>query len=285
MAFRRISFTHIGVVTLCNKRCTANAAPNQRSSSPSSNRILAPQGWTQERIEAELLAPQEAQKLTVYHEKKVLSYEEIEKIMMFEASQRMLLGKTQRDAEGFKKMDATWYTTYLQTNRAFQSAFPEIVERLITTARRADQAQNWGILSVEDEDVRVRVIELHRVRPGGALPDTRHLDRGSLITIDAMLSDASGFLGGVFSTLEENGLQQPHEFTKGDVVVFPSHKYHCVQPVENGERVVLVMELWRGEERDCAHRCMQYLGDCGFSVASSMAEILFTSALPEVDPW
>lgn len=30
----------------------------------------------------------------------------------------------------------------------------------------------------------------------------------------------------------------------GDAVVFPSHKYHCVQPVKEGTRQVMILELW-----------------------------------------
>ena len=45
-----------------------------------------------------------------------------------------------------------------------------------------------------------------------------------------------------------------HEFRRGDALVFPSHKYHCVQPVGAGMRQVMILEFWVGEERDCNHR-------------------------------
>ena len=32
-------------------------------------------------------------------------------------------------------------------------------------------------------------------------------------------------------------------------MLFLSHKYHCVSPVESGVRNVLVAELWEGDER------------------------------------
>ena len=39
-------------------------------------------------------------------------------------------------------------------------------------------------------------------------------------------------------------------------MLFLSHKYHCVSPVESGTRNVLVAELWEGDEREAADgRC------------------------------
>ena len=53
-----------------------------------------------------------------------------------------------------------------------------------------------------------------------------------------------------------------HVFERGDALVFVSHKYHCVAPVTHGERRVLVIELWEGEERSCPHRCTERTGVC-----------------------
>ncbi len=92
------------------------------------------------------------------------------------------------------------------------------------------------------------------------------------------------FDGGEFQTLESDGFLKNHcrEFTtqrkcpktggitspdhpvegsgkktlsKGDAIVFVSHKYHCVSPVTRGERHVLVIEFWRYPDRFCGHRC------------------------------
>ena len=114
-----------------------------------------------------------------------------------------------------------------------------------------------------------RCVEYHTVEPGGSLPFPTHYDAGSLVTIDVMLSDTSEFEGGSFGTLECDGELHMHAFEKGDAVVFVSHKYHCVQPVTAGRRQVLVMELWEGEERECAHRCEKHTGYCGHSVRQS----------------
>ena len=77
-----------------------------------------------------------------------------------------------------------------------------------------------------------------------------------------MLSDTSDFEGGRFQTLECDGQLMCHPFERGDVQIFRSYKYHCVEPVRKGKRTVLVIELWDGEERHCAHRCDRKGGVC-----------------------
>ena len=39
-------------------------------------------------------------------------------------------------------------------------------------------------------------------------------------------------------------------------MVFVSHKYHCVGPVDRGTRCVLIVEFWAGPPKCCAHRCL-----------------------------
>eukprot|EP00931_Biecheleriopsis_adriatica_P060529 TRINITY_DN36366_c0_g1_i1.p1 TRINITY_DN36366_c0_g1~~TRINITY_DN36366_c0_g1_i1.p1 ORF type:complete len:314 (-),score=40.58 TRINITY_DN36366_c0_g1_i1:303-1244(-) len=104
----------------------------------------------------------------------------------------------------------------------------------------------------------VRVAEYHvHIAPSPALPDIHHHDTDSLVTIDVMLSDPTNdFNGGEFGTLQPGGeLKMDYGFCRGDALIFVSHKYHCVQPVRKGERRVLVLELWRGPECGCPHRC------------------------------
>ena len=75
-----------------------------------------------------------------------------------------------------------------------------------------------------------------------------------------MLSDATAFDGGTFQTSEPDYLRS-HAFEKGDLLLFLSHKYHCVKPVVRGVRHVLVAELWEGDEREPADgRCDQRHG-------------------------
>jgi hypothetical protein len=144
------------------------------------------------------------------------------------------------------------------------------------------------------ESLHYRTVELHTYGEGGGLRDRQHYDAGSLLTIDVMLSrrgaDAD-FEGGEFScprhdddadddadggggggggggdtegqvsegggvaaaagVVISDGFGEP-----GDVIVFPSHKYHNVLPVTRGQRTVMVMELWSGPPKVCAHRCL-----------------------------
>jgi hypothetical protein len=54
---------------------------------------------------------------------------------------------------------------------------------------------------------------------------TAHYDQGSVLTVDIMLADPSGFEGGQLSTLEVDGECRQHRFEQGDALVFVSHKY------------------------------------------------------------
>eukprot|EP00435_Cladocopium_sp_Y103_P009231 s1476_g2.t1 len=100
------------------------------------------------------------------------------------------------------------------------------------------------------------------MHPGGGLRDPNHYDVGSLITVDVMLEEAEA--GGRFQTLEPSGRLLSHRFKAGDALVFQGHKYHCVSPVKKGRRRVLVVELWRGRERCCGHRCDWRWKHCPF---------------------
>ena len=90
----------------------------------------------------------------------------------------------------------------------------------------------------------------------------QHYDHGSLVTVDVMLSETSDFEGGTFETSESDDYLLAHPFEKGDLLLFLSHKYHCVAPVEAGERRVLVAEIWEGDECAINGRCE---GRCGTS--------------------
>merc|ERR1711924_327646 len=77
-----------------------------------------------------------------------------------------------------------------------------------------------------------------------------------------MLSHTADFEGGAFRTLEADGNLLSHPFERGDLNVFLSHKYHCVDPVMHGRRQVFVCEWWEGLERRCNERCMIPWGPC-----------------------
>jgi hypothetical protein len=204
------------------------------------------------------------------------------------------------DPEGYETDRGDWTTTYLHTMHMFQRRLPELHAKIRTAALRVD-AEHWGIVQAalaasvrggaavsegkgegqkrgsgdgcahSPAAVATRCVELHTVGPSGGLPHPLHYDAGSCVTIDIMLGEPSS--GGEFQTLEAAasgsggpsegaGWPRTHEFRRGDAVIFPSHKYHSVQPVKEGWRQVLIMELWIGEERGCNHRCEQHFGPC-----------------------
>ena len=161
-----------------------------------------------------------------------------------------------------------WETSYLSTDGAFERELPALRERLIRAMHEVDAA-NWQVMRRATEQISPRCVEYHVVEPGGSLPFPHHHDGGSLVTLDVMLSHPDEFKGGEFQTLEADGNMRSYDFELGDALVFVSHKPHCVQPVLSGRRTVLVMELWEGLERTCAHRCELHWAECGHSARAS----------------
>ena len=212
----------------------------------------------------------EAQTTNVVRVPKLLSSDEIDALHQVHARLKPKLGSAGRTSgnQAAAYRQGSWETTYLSTDGHFGREMPELRERLIAAARTVDDA-NWQVLRRAKHEVLPRCVEYHQVEANGSLPFQHHHDAGSWITIDVMLSDASDFEGGEFSTLECDGTLQQHTFDKGDALIFVSHKFHCVAPVTAGRRNVLVMELWEGEERDCAHRCERHYGHCGHTARDS----------------
>ncbi len=62
------------------------------------------------------------------------------------------------------------------------------------------------------------------------------------------------FLGGELMSWEVNEKYLKYDLLKGDSIIFPSHKYHSVTPLREGERFVFVIELWEGEKGDGKYR-------------------------------
>ena len=221
----------------------------------------------------------EAQKSRVVRVKKLLSDDEIQELLECSASLRNSCGVNKRDKHGFVQMDGPWDTTYLHTDDQFGQAMPHLKKKILDAVQAADKAE-WGLLEGK-EHVTVRVIEHHKVSKGGGLLQKDHIDYGSLLTLDVMLSDPGDFEGGVFHTVEADGTVQPHEFAKGDMMLFQSHKYHAVSEVKAGLRQVLIMELWQGEERRCAHRCEQHWGDCPCTLLSSRLSFIGSASIDQ----
>eukprot|EP00931_Biecheleriopsis_adriatica_P108109 TRINITY_DN82448_c0_g1_i1.p1 TRINITY_DN82448_c0_g1~~TRINITY_DN82448_c0_g1_i1.p1 ORF type:complete len:711 (+),score=161.93 TRINITY_DN82448_c0_g1_i1:38-2170(+) len=189
---------------------------------------------------------------------KLLSDSEVELIKVFSDS-----FAKQEHSKGVT--DGQWRTRYLHKDGAFRKSMSSILAKLSAAAVELDSRPGgWNMLAGRDASkLKPRCVEHHLVRTGGALPDPTHFDGGSLFTIDVMLADPQqDFKGGSFCTLESDGSSRSHTFGKGDALVFLSHKAHCVQPVQDGLRQTLILELWEGEERCCDHRCQQRWGVC-----------------------
>ncbi|KOO21682.1 hypothetical protein Ctob_006637 [Chrysochromulina tobinii] len=212
----------------------------------------------------------EAQKTNVVRIPGFLSAREVHEIHELYAELKPRLGSagrtTSNQAAAYRQ--GKWETAYLSTDGLFAKCMPELRARLIETAARVD-ADHWQLLPRAVAPVVPRCVEYHTVEAGGSLPFLTHYDAGSLVTIDVMLSDSRDFEGGEFRTLECDGTMRRYPFEKGDALVFVSHKFHCVTPVTAGRRHVLVMELWEGEERECAHRCERHTGPCSHTVRAS----------------
>lgn len=153
--------------------------------------------------------------------------------------------------------------------------------------------------SLMDRWIHVRTMELHEVMPGGALPQRNHYDSGSCVTLDVMLARPGlDFTGGAVEFpnpgIDDATAPRPVQslpFEQGDALVFPSHKFHCVNPVASGERRVLVVEFWCGDERSCPHRCNHHYGECHFGgrgdAARSLVRQVLQASMEEqrVGPW
>ena len=211
------------------------------------------------------------------------------------------VGMVCRDASGANTLgaDALWHTFYLHSDGMFQKTCPELCARIAALARRVDEEVGWELLAgtpfaggaagpaeqagagaaaAEGESgcrerINVRCVEYHEYWHEAALCQREHFDRGSLITVGMMLSSTDEFEGGAFQTLEADGTMKAHQYEQGDALVFVSHKYHCVAPVTNGRRNVMIMELWKAPERTCAHRCTEpEQAECPFTVHASYVD-------------
>ena len=113
-----------------------------------------------------------------------------------------------------------------------------LIERLIAAMRASEICGGSG------GALRVRCIELHTYAVGGGLMDRGHRDKGSAISLSALLTAPGG--GGAFTTWDADGDAVEHALQPGDAVVFASERTHNVSLVTNGTRQTVVIELWDG---------------------------------------
>ena len=214
-----------------------------------------------------VMSQQEAQKTEVHSTKQFLSKNEVSKLIKFAEKCSLPVYTTNVYDDVGVNGDPLHTTMYLQTDKLFESELNWLFTKIVRLAKLANKQNDWGF-DIERGQFNVRVAEYHEMRPGGALRDSHHYDIGSLITVDIMLQEAT--IGAVFNTLEvssdaQHESLQTHQFHSGDALVFVSHKYHCVSPLIEGCRKVLVVEFWSGVSCKCGHRCDHpVLGECCF---------------------
>ena len=211
-----------------------------------------------------LLAPGVAQLTKVIHIPNFVSADQIRQLRAVAARGKaeQCIGLVQRSSEGLQLDGGAWQTSYLHTGGFMSQRQPELLEQIRAAVLRVD-AEHWQCLAGRDpEALQFRTIEIHEYEAGGGLRELKHYDSGSCITFDVMLSEpGKDFEGGGFVTPNKDGSLDQTVVGQGDALVFLSHKYHNVEPVTEGTRVVLVTEIWEGVEKRCAHRC-SYPEDC-----------------------
>ena len=232
--------------------------------------------WADQTEQAVKMLPslKHAQLTKVRHVKSFLTHDEVNKVKQKIDEVKDECGQLSRDKNGNTNFESnpTWKTMYLHSSdKSFQNeVLSSLKKRLVDAAFAADREEGWNLTTQVSHQVNSRTIEFHEGTKGAGLIDANHFDGGSLITIDLMLSKPGvDFQGGRFST---NGQQL--SFDEGDLLIFVSHKHHWVTEVTEGRRNVLVMELWDGHERTCAHRCLKRFGECRYSRYSAMWEVI-----------
>jgi len=223
-----------------------------------------------------LMTPEQAQHTQCVHLEKLLSASEIADLLNFSRSfwSAHVAGHGPHDAERQLQLRGVqWRTAYLHTGNLFAQRFPALQRKLRRAILEID-AVHWQVLNGREcSRLNFRTVEYHEYGPAGSLTASRHYDAGSLVTLDVMLSEpGTDFKGGELAMPQSDGSNKLISLGKGDAAVFLSHKYHNVLPVLEGERAVLVVELWDGPQRTCPHRCLS-LGACGQSLTLEQTRV------------
>lgn len=131
----------------------------------------------------------------------------------------------------------------------FRSSHPLLYRRLIGLMRHADESK-WCRLRAKSSKVYPEIeyieydVAVHR-EPCFIEP---HVDNKSAVTLVAMLSPSSAYIGGRSCFRRSDGRKRHRELElqQGDVVVFRGEKLvHWITPVTAGKRIILQIELSR----------------------------------------
>jgi len=224
-----------------------------------------------------LPTPSEAQSINICHAHALLTSEEVSRILTKSslARSRGTVGYVERKGEsGRAKLNGDWRTTYLHSGGFFSSMMDtgELMKRILQRVdERAKDDDGWKTMQsylkkrVSGGNLNFRTIELHEYGKGGGLPEQKHYDAGSILTIDVMMCEGDrSFDGGqLYCPIydddddDDDGKIIRRDFVKstdgfnspGEAIIFPSHKFHNVSPIKRGKRVVMVLEIWDGEEK------------------------------------
>lgn len=135
-------------------------------------------------------------------------------------------------------------------HKHLDNAMPNLRQRLLDLALRADESAGWNVTS--GTAVTARCLELIRYEGSEADPEKAasigwHGDGATLMTLLVMLSKADDYEGGAVE-FRADSAQERYELDAGDVLAWRGWTYHRVFPVTRGLRDVFVVEWWLGED-------------------------------------
>ena len=159
-----------------------------------------------------LKAPEAAQLTPVVRLPGFLSEDDMEQIHALASAVRASSGDDclSTATKGAQLAEGAWQTIFL--NKRLPQLLPALWSRTLQAMSNAD-AEHFHVLDTARRTLNLRSAEYHEIAPTGSLPHPKHLDYGSLITVDFMLSGTDEFEGGAFSTLEADGQPAMREST------------------------------------------------------------------------
>mmetsp|Transcript_21851 Transcript_21851/g.45476 ORF Transcript_21851/g.45476 Transcript_21851/m.45476 type:complete len:355 (-) Transcript_21851:107-1171(-) len=130
-----------------------------------------------------------------------------------------------------------------------RALYPDLYARLMALMRSADEAK-WKRLSAKSKKVypEVEYIEYDVEEMGEPCYIEPHVDNKSAVTLVAMLSVPSAYVGGrsCFRRAQSSRGHRELSLEQGDVVLFRGEKLvHWITPVTAGKRIILQIEMSR----------------------------------------
>ena len=247
------------VTSVCGALLRPLGPPRARPAASAALDDLEQMQFEYERYRAAVEAPLHnveiptAQRTQAVHIPKLLSRDDIAAVHRVGAAVAAERADATIDRSAWGQPEGTWTVTFVNAGGALEAMEPALYAKIRDAALAVDR-EHWNV-TAGARHANYRVAEYHTMRSalggrptGGGLRTLKHVDQGSLVTIDILLSDPAEIEGGVLQTLEADGALLPHAWEQGDALVFLSHKYHCVSELTGGTRQVMVCEFWEGTE-------------------------------------